>query len=127
LPEDPFEVVKDFRAVQLKKRRKLLRFINKENKLKERRRYQFNLKVEERPTDMIHLIRPFNSENDVFNMFFDESANLVQDTNEFRSQIFANDFDFKEDSELFSKTTIMSEKSSLFAQEFIKFEFEGVW
>jgi hypothetical protein len=120
-------VVKDFRAVQLKKRRKLLRFINKENKIQERRRYQFNLKVEERPTDFIHLIRPYNSENDVFNMFFDESANLVQDTNEFRSQIFANDFDFKEDSELFSKTTIMTEKSSLFAQEFINFEFEGVW
>ena len=59
-------------------------------------------------------------------MFFEESANLVQDTNEFRGQIFANDFDLKEDSELFSRTTIMSEKSSLFAQEFIKFEFEGV-
>lgn len=31
-------------------------------------------------------------------MFFEDSANLIQDTNEFRSNIFASDFDFKEDS-----------------------------
>ena len=94
-----------------------------ENKLRERRRYLFNLKVEDKLTDKIHFIRPFYSDDEEFNMFFEESANLIQDTNEFRSNIFSSDFDMKEESELFSKTTMITEKSSLFAQEFIKFEF----
>lgn len=59
-------------------------------------------------------------------MFFEDSANLVQGTQEFRGDIFASDFDFKDESELFSKITVASEKSSLFAQKFVMFEFEGI-
>lgn len=124
--EDPFEVVKDHRATQLKKRRKLLRVLNKQNKIKERRRFFFSSKVEPTVMEKIHTNRPCYSQEEEFNMFFEDSANLIQDTNEFRSNIFASDFDLNEDSELFSRTTIMTEKSSLFVQEFIKFEFDGI-
>jgi len=44
--QDPFEIVKDFRTVQLKKRRKILRAFSKEKKIREMRGFVFNAKVQ---------------------------------------------------------------------------------
>jgi len=59
-------------------------------------------------------------------MFFEESANLPQEEDYFGNNFFTNDLDFKEESDIFSATTVVEDKYSLYAQEFPKFEFNGI-
>jgi len=44
-----------------------------------------------------------------------------------RDNFFTSDFDFKEESDLFSTSTVVEDKYSLYVQEFAKFEFKGIW
>ena len=60
-------------------------------------------------------------------MFFEESANLKQDTNDYACSFLTDDHDFKDESELFSRSTNMFDKQTVFAQAFIGFEFKGLW
>ncbi len=54
------------------------------------------------------MFRPYYSQEEEFNMFFEESVNLVQDAHGFKMNILEYDLDMKEESELFSKTTMVS-------------------
>lgn len=68
--EGPFEIVKNYRTIQLKKRRKLLRNINKANKIALYRRQLLNSnslqKINERPRQ----IKNVYTAEEEFNMFF---------------------------------------------------------
>jgi hypothetical protein len=96
--EEPFEVVKDFRSVMQKKRRKLLRSLHKESQLRERTRFLHNSKSLLTVQEKTQSVKRYYSQEEEFNMFFEDSANLRQDTDEFGNAYFVNDIDFKEDS-----------------------------
>jgi len=69
--QDVFLIVKDFRSIQLKKRRKILRGLKKENKLREIRRMALNSKIQGQKISKNVPAKLSYFQEDEFNQFFE--------------------------------------------------------
>jgi hypothetical protein len=68
--QEPFEIVKNYRSVQLKKRRKLLRNLNLTNKIALHRRHLLNSNSQPKNHEKPLPFKKIYSPEEEFNMFF---------------------------------------------------------